>query len=434
MTDSRLDVQQELAQAGGQCCRSRRFAGIRRRLIRESRRCIVTLLAAALAAGCATHSFEPSPLEGAGFLGRSISQSADGVTVTVAVPTDEEFRRLTGIGPYEDGIQPVWLRVENTRGEPLRLSYSSIDPAYFSALEVAWKYHGDFRGDAETALEKWFFENKLPRGVAAGSRSSGFVYTHAVTGTKDFNLDVLWQAGSANFTFFVPMPGFTPDYMQVDLASLYGPTDRLQTDNRAGLRALIEEFPAYSTDATGTKAGDPLNVVFVGTGTGLLRSLLRGGWQEQEAGSAETRLARMHFYRDRPPDGVFHKVRPDGAEKKELRLWLTPVVANGEPVWIGQVSYELSGKSFWEDPANYHIDPDVDQARLFLLEDFWYSQSLSTVAMGAGIPPSSAENRRRNFLGQEFFTDGRRDVLFVSEQPVGMDETQILIWETLFVR
>jgi hypothetical protein len=35
-------------------------------------------------------------------------------------------------------------------------------------------------------------------------------------------------------------------------------------------------------------------------------------------------------------------------------------------------------------------------------------------------------------VGDDYFTDGLRAVLLVSEDPVAMDETEIVIWESLF--
>jgi hypothetical protein len=391
------------------------------------------ILPALALAGCAMSVFAPETVSDQDFVRRGLTQSMAGITVTAAVPTAAEFEALTGLEPYDDGIQPLWLSVDNARGEIVRVAYSSVDPNYYSPLEVAWKYRGDVRGQAETDLERWFHDTKLPRGIAAHSKASGFLYTHAVEGTKGFNLDVFWVGGSTTFTFFVPHPDFAPDYMSVDFDSLYTAADRISTD-RQGLRALIEQLPATTTDATGKLAGSPLNVVVVGSGIAVLRSLLRGGWQEQEAGTPATRLARAHYYRGRPPDGVFHKRRERSRERKELRLWLTPVTADGQPVWIGQVNYELSGRIFFHNAADYRVDPDLDDARMFLLQNFLYSQSLVAIGLARGATPVPVDEPRTDFQSQEYFTDGRRAVLFVGDDPVGMDETEILGWEAYFAQ
>jgi hypothetical protein len=380
--------------------------------------------------GCATTSFAPPAVKSGPFVSRGITQTDRSVTVTAAVPSPEEVEALIGVDLYADGIQPVWLRVENRGDEIVRLVPYSIDPNYFSPLEIAWTYRKRFTSGSRKAMERWFVDNALPRRVFPGQSGSGFVFTHATPGTKGFNFDVLSIGDSMNFTFFVPLPGFRPDYMDVDFYSLYPDEDVLRTDHDR-LRAVIDQLPCCTSDDSGEPVGDPLNVVIVGRENAVRRTLLRGGWQETQSGSDLTRLARTHFYRGRPPDGTFHKSRPDGRERKELRLWLAPILAGADTVWLGHVSYDMSGSLFLRDFSDYQLDPDVDEARMFLVQNFWYNQSLRAFGMALGVKPAPIDAPRTNFHGNEFFTDGLRAVLFVSDDPVAMDETEILSWEPL---
>jgi len=350
------------------------------------------ILALLSVSGCATQAFSPSPVESAEFIQRGISKLVRSVEVTAAVPSAEEARAIFGVDLYADGMQPVWLRVENRGDTHVRVALFSIDKIYFSPLEVAWKYRKNFRNSDRDDLEHWFISNGLPRYIPAGETRSGYVFTHATEGTKGFNVDVFADFQSMQFTFFVPLPGFRPDYMQL--------------------------------------VGDPLNVVIVGTPVAIRRSLLRGGWQETESNSPLTRLARSHYYQGRPPDGTFYISRPDGRERKELRLWLTPILVDDKTVWIGHISYDMSGTLLTQDLSNYKIDPDVDAARMFLMQNFWYNQSLRAIALAAGVPPATIDAPRSNFREAEYFTDGRRIVLFISETPVDMGETEIIFWES----
>jgi len=161
------------------------------------------------------------------------------------------------------------------------------------------------------------------------------------------------------------------------------------------------------------------------------RSLLRGGWQETAADSSETALARTHRYRGRQPDGTFHKSRPDGQERKELRLWLSPIRFGDDLVWIAQVSYDMSGATGPKAFEKYRIDPDIDDARKFILQNFWYSQSLAHMGRVGGIPSTTIDAPNRNFSGSEYFTNGQRIVLFISESPVALDEINLLQWRKL---
>ena len=123
------------------------------------------------------------------------------------------------------------------------------------------------------------------------------------------------------------------------------------------------------------------------------------------------------------------KSRPDGSERKELRVWLAPVLVEGERVWLGQVSYDMGGEAAASSSEDYHIDPDIDDARMFILQNLWYSQSLARMGLVPGGLVSTIDEPRVNFSGSEYFTDGARVVLFVSETPVALDEIILLDWE-----
>lgn len=381
---------------------------------------------------CATQAFVPVSVDPTDFVGRGISKAERSIEITAAVPTAQEAVEFLGIDLYARGIQPVWLSVSNHRETHVRIAHSSIDANYFAPLEVSWYFRKQFSKSSRITLDRWFVDNALPRHVPAGESRSGFVFTHVATGTKGFNVDVYSSMSAVSFTFFVPLPGFKPDYMDVDFRGLYA-DDEVFRGDLDDLRTQLGDMICCTLDESGEQEGDPLNVVIVGTPEAVRRSLLRGDWQETEANSPETELARTHHYKGRSPDGTFHKARPDGRERKELRLWLAPMLINDETVWLGHISYDMSGALVTRDLSAYKIDPDVDDARMFLLQNFWYKQSLRSFAMATGGPAAAMDSPGTNFHGSEYFTDGLRAVLMVSEDPIGMDETQILFWERMFV-
>jgi hypothetical protein len=350
------------------------------------------------------------------------------VHLTAAVPSAEETEELFGLGLYAQGIQPVWLSARNVSDRNIRIALRSVDEEYFSPLEVAWLNHGGHSKEDKNAMDRWFYENQMPRYVAPGTTGSGFVFTHLTKGSKGFNVDVNRATETYHFTFLLPIPGYRPDYMDVNFNELYSESEIVDLDVD-GLRSALEVHDCCSTDATGEQIGDPLNVVIVGTPIALRRALLRGEWLESEASSPDIALARTHHYRGRPPDGTFHKSRPGSSERKELRIWLSPMRANGVPVWVSQVSYDMSGVVGEGAFENYRIDPDLDAARMFLLQNFWYSQSLEKMGFVRGATSSSIFEQRQNFNGDSYFTDGARVVIFVTETPVAMSDAKIMPWE-----
>jgi hypothetical protein len=78
----------------------------------------------------------------------------------------------------------------------------------------------------------------------------------------------------------------------------------------------------------------------------------------------------------------------------------------------------------------HKIDPDVDETRDFLIQNLWYSQGLVKFAFvkGVGAVPISAP--RRNLTNDLYFADGLRAVLWVSSDPVDLEEVEFVEWET----
>ena len=70
-------------------------------------------------------------------LGRLRTLQQDGVTVHLAIPTEEQAAKYFGVPLADAGIQPIWLRIENTSEHDYWLLPISIDPDYYSADEVA---------------------------------------------------------------------------------------------------------------------------------------------------------------------------------------------------------------------------------------------------------------------------------------------------------
>jgi LssY C-terminus len=370
--------------------------------------------------GCATVPFAPAELGAAAFGDRALTQEQDGLRMSAAVLGPDETQDLLGIDLYAQGIQPVWISVENRGDVPVRLALWSIDDQYFAPLEVAWANRKAFKKEDRAGMERWFYENAMPRRVPARESRSGLVFTNTTPGTKGFNADLHVGTRSTTFTFFAPLPGFVTDYMDVDFERLYGPAD-IQTLGPDDLSQALEQLPCCGTDASGSEDGEPLNVALVGTGLGVRRALLRAGWNETET-SSSTVSSDTPYYRDRGPDGTFVQSHPDGG-RRELRLWLAPFLIGSDLVWLGQARHLFGGK---DATASALVDPDLDDARTFVAQSFWYGQSLAAAALVGGVPSVAVDAPRRTFAGWSYFTDGLRVVLHVSEAPVARGETALM--------
>ncbi len=120
-------------------------------------------------------------------------------------------------------------------------------------------------------------------------------------------------------------------------------------------------------------------------------------------------VSDIQFY-GRAQDVAFQKSREIVAERNHLRLWLAPVTWRAEPVWVGQISRDvgvkLSGR-FWP-PTTHEIDPAVDEARYYLLQDLMASRLAARLTYAAGVGAARRNEPRLNAEGDPYFTDGLR--------------------------
>jgi hypothetical protein len=126
---------------------------------------------------CAT--FQPAPLEQVPFHARAVTKRQGAVHVSAAALSAEESAAVFGVPLAEDGIQPVWLRIENGKDLGYFFLPAALDPNYFSPQEAAWKSRIPFGGDANTRMARYFDARKMPilipparRWKASSTRSS----------------------------------------------------------------------------------------------------------------------------------------------------------------------------------------------------------------------------------------------------------------------
>jgi hypothetical protein len=180
------------------------------------------------------------------------------------------------------------------------------------------------------------------------------------------------------------------------------------------------QLPCCASSADGSGQGLPFNMAMVATGKTLRRALFRAGWLETSLDDPGTGAARSQYFEGRPPDGVFYKARPDGKERKELRLWITSYQSEGTPVILAQAIHDLSGGEA------FSLDPDMNASRDYAIQSFWYGQSLSQMSMNESHPESSIDSPDTSFDGNRYFADGYRSFLWLSDSPVALDDVRML--------
>jgi hypothetical protein len=411
-------------------------------------------------------------------LARALTQEHPQAHATVAVLAADESRRLFGVDLARRGIQPVFVRIENRGTESVRLQPVNIDPKYFTPLEAAAVNHFSIGRRlsafgamgwvfvpllalvplklvtawlANSRMDDFFRARGFPLvSIPAGGVAQGFIFTTLDLGTKSVHVRLgrggglrqafgrLVHAGAApaapaediEFVFTVPVPGIAADYLDRDFATIR-PASTVEACDLDTLVARLEKLPAATTNAGGSRPGDPVNLVVIGEFETLL-SAFAARWDESETITLATcwktvrafllganyrysPVSPLHLF-GRDQDIALQRTRHSINERLHLRLWLTPLTFEGKPVWAGQVSRDI-GVRFTTRAWNlttHRIDPNVDESRDYVIEDLVQARRVVAAGYVAGVGGCPATAPKRNLTGDAYFTDGNRAVILVS--------------------
>ena len=415
---------------------SRAARGRRRR--RHAFAC--ALVAALLALGSCTGPAQVERAEVA-YEKRAVTQQRDGLAVTAVALSDDESRAVFDVPLASFDVQPVWIRIENRSAWPRWFFPVSVDPDYYPAYEVARRVASSTAPTTEQ-LYIQLSGRAIKPFVVPGETVSGFVYAHADEGFKAFNVDLVGHDEIKSFHYAVAVPGLHTD--AEDLAVDPDAT-RPSLDDDA-LRQWLTQLPCCATAAE-DRAGDPLNVVLVGSLDTVRSALVSRHWDVTARLSTRTgwQMAKDYLFGKpdryapvsalyafgRLQDTTFQKSRNVINERNHMRLWLAPVAHRGQPVWVGQISRDV-GVEFtghlW--PLTTHVvGPDLDDARYYLVEDLIYGGRVGRIGFVDGVGQASLRSPRHNAWGDPYFTDGLRAVLFLSDEPVPFSEVELLDWQ-----
>jgi hypothetical protein len=396
----------------------------------------------------------PQPEE-KGYLERAELRKDESLIVRAAVLDNRESERFFGVPMARRGMQPVWLEIINNSSNPYRLRLASLDPNYYPPLEAAYANHYHIvrrllgfgflawlflpllvllpfkivaARIANRRMDAFFQEHALGWGlIRPGKSVAGFVYTSLDEGTKQFSVKVFSPAGTKEFVFSIAVPGLRVDHGNRPFDELAKLEERVECD-LAELRQRLQVLPRSTTNRKGTKEGDPLNLVVIGDFDTVI-SGFGARWDETEAITIKTCLRTFKafalgstyryspvsalFVYGRPQDFALQRVRETINERLHLRLWLSPLRFHGQTVWIGQISRDI-GVRFTPKTWNlttHTVDPDVDDARDYLLDVLLESGHVSLAGYVSGAEAASRTAPRRNLTGDPYFTDGLRAVV-----------------------
>jgi hypothetical protein len=394
--------------------------------------------------GCATTTPPVDPLA---YKNRTKSSVKEDVTVTVAVPTISEARAIYGVRLASKHIQPVWLEVKNDSADTYWFLPSGLDPAYYAPSEAAFAFHTD-SDEANRQLDEKFQKLNFQNPILPQSTQAGFVLVNLDEGFKAVDIDLISTEAVRSFSYIIADPEFRADFKLVDFEALYTAEDIVNIEDEEALRRVLEELPCCTTNADGNEDGDPLNLVLVGESNDLVPALVRRNWHTTEITWSRAILRTIRSFLQgeryryspisalyvygRPQDVGWQKARGTIHERNHMRFWLSPIRFRGQKVWVGQISRDIGVKLTLKSSTitTHVIDPDVDEARRYFVEDMAYSQAMAKVGYVKGVGVVSKETPRMNLVGDPFYTDGLRAVLFFEARPYTISEIKHFYWET----
>ena len=394
--------------------------------------------------GCATT--KPQSLDTSAYKNRTNCSVKGDVAVTVAVPTIAEAQVIYGVDLASKHVQPIWVKVKNDGTSPYWFLPSGLDPNYYSPSEAAFAFHtgsDDANRERDEKFQKLQFQNP----VRPGTTQAGFVLVNLDEGFKAIDIDLISREDVKSFSFIIVDPDFKADYKLVDFNTLYAAEEIINIEDEKELRRVLEELPCCTTNAKGDEYGDPLNLIIIGDANDIVPALVRRGWHATEViwSSAILRTIKSFLlgepYRYSPISPLYvysrrqdigwQKARGTVNERNHMRFWLSPIRYRGQKVFVGQISRDIGVKFTLKSPTilTHVIDPDVDEARRYFVEDMAYSQALARHGYVKGVGVVTREEPKMNLTGDPFYTDGLRVVLFFEPRPYSLSEIELLEWE-----
>ncbi|MDB4442229.1 LssY C-terminal domain-containing protein [bacterium] len=393
---------------------------------------------------CATA--KPLPVDPLAYRNRTESSVNEDVTVTVAVPTISEAQAIYSVELSSKHIQPVWVEVKNDSADTYWFLPLGLDPEYFSPSEAAFAFHTD-SDETNRQLDEKFQKLQIQNPVPPGSTEAGFVLVNLDEGFKAIDIDLISREAVKSFSFIMSDPEFRADFKLVDFETLYAADDIISIEDEKELRRVFEELPCCTNNADGDEYGDPLNLVLIGEINDIVPALVRRNWHATEIIWSQSILRTIKSFLKgeryryspisplyvfgRPQDIGWQKARGTIHERNHMRFWLSPVRFRGKKVFVGQISRDIGVKLTLKSPTitTHVIDPDVDEARRYFVEDLAYSQALATIGYVKGVGIVNKKAPRMNLVGDPFYTDGFRAVLFFEPRPYTLSDIEMLEWE-----
>jgi LssY C-terminus len=192
-------------------------------------------------------------------------------------------------------------------------------------------------------------------------------------------------------------------------------------------RELVElpalpRFVPRSENRKGTRLGDPVNLLLLGSAQLIDSAFRSAGWLRAQKASVLTVTKEVtaaiasrpaisapvstQYFEGRPQDLAYELAGPNVRIRHHVRLWLLDTLAL---VWVGAANKDV-GVIFkpWKPQATHRIDRHIDRERDHIVRDLEASGCGDLVDY-VTLPGAITEGR--NVSGQKFETDARTAVV-----------------------
>ncbi len=377
---------------------------------------------------------------------QTYEQIAEDISISASILTDEEAEARYGVDLSDVGLQAIWLRVDNRTPQSFWLLVSALDANYFPPDEAAALFEWKLDSAGEARSVERFRELAIPLKTPAGELTEGYVLAPRQEGGRYLPVLLLGKNRVLEFGFSIPLPDGDYDFEELDPTEIYAGTPVEEVDLPT-LRQRLRDLPCCTTNESGDREGDPVNVVFIGEQEDVLYSLLRSGWSFTQRinmdsvrrmvgaaiSGAEYAVAPVSplYLFGRHQDFAMQRARSNVLQRNHLRLWLAPLQIEGKPVWVGQVSRDISVKLTTLSPnlATHVIAPNIDEAREHLLQSMIVAGAVRRFAFVSGAPAAPPSAPRVNLTNDPWFSDGLRLMLQVSnDETTQPHEVEFIEW------
>jgi len=403
-------------------------------------------VACTLTACATTARLEPQPSPAVSEEAKSAEK--DGVRVMADILGDLEAEERFGVDLASRNLQALWIRIEN--GSPRRLWFltAALDPDYYTANETALLF-SDTLSDAERATLTRFLDEYAPSlAINPGQSTEGFILADRHEGGRYLNIELSGHETLLRFGFAIPVADGYFDFESLSPNRIYPKSERPDL-SEAELRSALRELPCCTSDASGERNADPLNIAIVGSFEEMMAALARSGWSFTHRISLSTvgRLIQATlagkpyhvapvsslYVFGRRQDIALQRARSSISQRNHMRLWLAPYTHGGRSVWVGQISRDIGVKITSKSPTftTHVIDPYVDEAREYLLQALLHHHSVERFGFVAGIGEATPENPSTNLTDDPYYTDGLRLVVLLARQPIPPHQADNLHWKEL---